>query len=290
VEFSAGRSPDTGQRKNDFAIRQAARLQLKREPLVGTAASESDMTSAIKGIPALRESVCGLMRIVTHVKKRGKKKPPITEFRLAFVGTCWCIVADKYLVTAHHTLNGGKARDPADHFYAFAVPGNGPKAFHFPVVGFHLEDQATDLAVFEVGPPPATGQHIPEVPVTFGRPADGEPVLTYGFPAPAIAGANLAPDGKFLGGGQFFLKGHANEGIVAAQYEVDTAWHYEFNIGWHHGESGGPIARLEPCAVFAVMQHYRNIQSPHGVVAGPHVGRSLEVIQSTLTNLGARVL
>jgi hypothetical protein len=243
--------------------------------------------STITALPGIRESVCGLMRIMKRVKNRAKRKPPIVEFGLAFVGTTWCIAPDKYLVTAHHVFNNGKPRNPDDLFYVFAVPGNGPTAYQFPVVGFPLEDAAHDLAVIEVGPSATAGQHIPAVPVSFARPADGEPVLTYGFPSPHIAGANLAPDGKFLGGGKFFLKGHANEGIVAAQYETDNAWAYEFNIGWHHGESGGPVARQQPLAVFAVMQFYRNIQSPHGIVAGPHIGRSLEVVRGQLTAFGA---
>lgn len=223
------------------------------------------MPSAVTATAAIRDSVCGLMRIVKHIKQRGKKKPPITEFRLAFVGTTWCVVADRYMVTAHHTLNGGKPRDPNDLFYVFAVPNNGPTAFHFPVTGFPFEDASTDLAIVEIGPPAKPGQHVPSVPISSSRPVDGEAVVTYGFPSPAISGANLSPDGQFLGGGQFFLKGHANEGIVAAQYEVASIWHYEFDIGWHHGESGGPVARIEPFAVFAVMQHYRNIQTPLGV-------------------------
>ena len=65
---------------------------------------------------------------------------------------------------------------------------------------------------------------------------------------------------------------------------------YEFNVGWHHGESGGPVCRAEPLAAFTVMQHYRNVQGPHGVVAGPHRGVSLEVIRQELEDLGAAVV
>ena len=39
-------------------------------------------------------------------------------------------------------------------------------------------------------------------------------------------------------------------------------------------------------AVFTLMQHYRNIQSPHGVVAGPHRGCALSGVQQELTALG----
>ena len=247
------------------------------------------MANASQAIGQLRDSVCAIIRIIKQTKYQGRKKPPITEFKLAFVGTAWCITANRYLVSAHHILNNGKARDPNDLFYAFTVPGNGPVAYHLPIVGFPLEDSAIDLAILEIGVPVAADQRLSPIPVTFSRPPDGAPVLTYGFPAPEIAGANLAADGQFLGG-QFFLKGHANEGIVAAQYDLDGAWHFEFNVGWHHGESGGPVAQIEPLGVFAVMQHYRNIQTPHGVFPGPHRGRSLQAIQSQLVARGAMVV
>ena len=104
-----------------------------------------------------------------RTKHQGNKKPPLIEFRLAFVGTAWCIGADRYLVTAHHTLNNGKARDPNDLFYAFTVPDNGPAAYQFPVVGFPLEDATHDFAILEVGPPAHAGQQIPAVPITFVR-------------------------------------------------------------------------------------------------------------------------
>ena len=88
-------------------------------------------------------------------------------------------------------------------------------------------------------------------------------------------------------GGQFFLKSHANEGIVAAQYELGGNQMYELNVGWHHGESGGPIATASSSpVVFSLMQHYRNVQSPHGIVAGPHRGVALSCIANELTELG----
>ena len=66
---------------------------------------------------------------------------------------------------------------------------------------------------------------------------------------------------------------------------------YEFNVGWHHGESGGPVLRLhDPIAAFTVMQPYRNIESPHGVVAGPHRGYALSAIRQDIERLGAQVL
>ena len=77
---------------------------------------------------------------------------------------------------------------------------------------------------------------------------------------------------------------------MAAQYDISGAWAYEFNVGWHHGESGGPVFVQDPLAAVAVMQFYRNIEAPHGRVAGPHVGRSLEVIRQKVVSLGANVI
>ena len=52
------------------------------------------------------------------------------------------------------------------------------------------------------------------MPVAFQPFEDGQRVLTVGFPAPEIHGLNMDPQGNFVAG-QFFLKSHANEGIVA---------------------------------------------------------------------------
>jgi len=40
-------------------------------------------------------------------------------------------------------------------------------------------------------------------------------------------------------------------------------------------------------AAFAVMQHYRNIEGPHGTMAGPRRGIALAAIQSELAGAGA---
>ena len=242
-------------------------------------------------IPALQSSTCAIMRLIRRVKQRGKKKPPQIEIALAFVGTGWCVTPNQHVVTANHIFNDGKPRDPNDRFYALVVPANGPQAYHSSVIGFALEDAISDLAIVQLGPFSSPDQHIQPIPVTFTHPPDGSVVATYGFPAPEIAGANVDPStGQFLGGGQFFLKGHANEGIVAAQYDFNSGWHYEFNVGWHHGESGGPLVLLDPVAAFAVMQHYRPIKAPHGIVIGPHRGRSLEAIRHQLQQLGATIV
>ena len=65
----------------------------------------------------------------------------------------------------------------------------------------------------------------------------------------------------------------------------------ELNVGWHHGESRGPIVRLsEPLAAFSIMQQYRNVKTPHGVVAGPHRGLALTVIDPTLRQMAAQIV
>lgn len=238
------------------------------------------MATPEASIAAIRDSACAIMR-VTKKTTPHKGKPPKVEVNVGFVGTAWCIEPDRHVVTAHHTLNRGQARDHDDRFYVFTVPGNGQTAHPFPVTGFPLEDSTNDLAILEIGPSHDAGQHIPAVPVTMDRPPDGTRVYTYGFPSPQVASANIDEQLNF-GGGRFFLKGHANAGIVAAQYDFNGQWYYEFNVGWHHGESGGPVVREEPLAAVAVMQHYRNIQSPHGVVAGPHRGIELATIQQQL--------
>jgi hypothetical protein len=169
------------------------------------------------------------------------------------------------------------------------VPENGPQAYHFPVTRFVLEEPANDYAVLEIDPG-TSGVRAEALPVSFGRVEDGTAVLTCGFPAPEIHAGQLDPLGNWMGG-QFFLKSHANTGIVSANYDVtEGVTLYELNVGWHHGESGGPICRLEPLAAFSVMQHYRNVQSPHGVVAGPHRGVGVGVIETTLRELGATVV
>jgi len=240
-------------------------------------------------IPFLRDSVLAVLRL--HVVrpasiKKGKPRP--AEIGAAFAGTAFCVAANKYLVTAHHIFNDGKARDPGDKFYAFIVPGNGERAFHFPIVGYPVERQDLDLAVLEVGESPIPSIRIRELAVTFESQPDGTRVTTLGFPAPDIAGLGLNDKGEYMGG-EFFLKSHANEGIVSAQYLFGGSGMYELNVGWHHGESGGPIVTLRGApAVFSLMQHYRNIRSPHGTVAGPHRGIALSAIETELGALGVK--
>lgn len=249
------------------------------------------MINLVKAISDIRDSVVSVLRVhmsKPEKKKKGKIRPP--QFQVSLVGTAWCIVDDKYMVTAYHVFNGGKPRKKSDKFWVFSVPQNGPNAFHFPVTNFIFEDSNSDLAIIEIGPSPVTDVRIKSCPITFKPQIDGVRALTYGFPSPRIESASVDQDGTWKGG-RFFLKAHANEGIVSAVYEMDGFMFYELNVGWHHGESGGPIFTLEeevPTA-FSIMQHYRNIESPHGTIPGPHRGRSLSAIEMELNDLGATI-
>ncbi|MFO7553754.1 MAG: trypsin-like peptidase domain-containing protein [Desulfobacterales bacterium] len=250
------------------------------------------MINLVKAISDIRDSVASVLRI--HMLKPAKQKkggirPP--QFNISLVGTAWCIVENKYMVTAYHVFNGGKPRIKSDKFYVFSVPKNGPKAFHFPVTNFILEDKNSDMAIIEIGPSPVSDIKIKSCPITFKFQVDGAKVLTYGFPAPQVESGNVDQDGNWLGGGKFFLKAHANEGIVSAVYELDGLMFYELNVEWHHGESGGPIFTLqeEVPTAFSIMQQYRNIQAPHGIIPGPHRGRSLSAIESELKDIGATI-
>lgn len=240
------------------------------------------MSDLITTIPRVRDSVVAILRV--HPVTEGDS--PTTKFNCSF-GSAFCVSDERLLLTAHHVLGGGGPRDPADRFYAFTVPGNGGPAYHFPVTGFPLERPDLDLAVLEIGPCVTPGIELAGLPVSFDAIPDGTQVLTLGYPSPEIKSVNVAPDLTYLGG-EFFLKSHANEGIVAAQYDAGPGRMYELNVGWHHGESGGPIVSLggaEPVAA-AVMLHYRNVQSPHGIVAGPHRGFALSTIEAELRELG----
>lgn len=192
-----------------------------------------------------------------------KIKPTSTrgQFEVGFVGTAWCIADDKFLVTAHHVFNDGKSRNPGHRYYVFAVPGNGATVFMFPVINFPLEDQANDMAIVEIGSPLHGAYTLPSVPVTFTRPVDGEAVLTYGFPAPQVAAANIAPVGTLIGT-QTALFGHANEGIVAAQHDISGAWAYEFNVRRRR------VVRFDPATAVA-LRGWKASQAAERLAFGP---------------------
>lgn len=244
----------------------------------------------VAAIPTARKSVVAVFRyrlVRPETARKGKMRP--AEYKVG-CGSGFCIVSDRYIVTAFHVLSDRQHRDPSDRFVAFVVPDNDVRAYHFPVIGFPVERRDLDLAVLEIGQCATVGIQLPAVPVTFAAQHDGSRVLTVGFPAPEISGLRIDSQGSYIGG-QFFLKSHANEGILSAQYLLGQLQMYEFNVGWHHGESGGPVLRLEdPVAAFTVMQQYRKIKSPHGVVAGPHRGCALSAIRQEIERLGAQVL
>ena len=238
----------------------------------------SDLKSSI---PVLRQSVAAILKV--RVDKKLK-------YHVNW-GSAFCVVSDKYLVSAFHVLNDGKPRDPSTKFYALVVPDNGDAFFTFPVVGFPLERKDLDIAVLELSPCSNPQIHISALQVSYAPQADGTEVLTMGFPAPEVGGLDVDHAGN-VNRGEFFLKSHANAGIVSARYMLQVSGgqlFYELNVGWHHGESSGPIAAVmadRPVA-FSLMQHYREVQGPHGVLDGPRRGIGLSCIRQELQALGA---
>jgi len=81
------------------------------------------MSGLVTVIPTVRESVTAILRlhvVKPETVKKGKARP--ASIGAALAGSAFCVVADRYLVTAFHILNDGKPRDPKDKFYAFVVP------------------------------------------------------------------------------------------------------------------------------------------------------------------------
>lgn len=240
-------------------------------------------------ITIAREATVAILRYRKVASQKVKKNKTVPAKYQLFWGSGLGIVADRYVLTAFHVLNGGEPRDVRDKFVVFTVPGNGPAAHHFPVIGFPIESPAADLAVLEVGPSTIAGAHLPALALSSASHPDGTRVLTLGFPAPEVQAIDISESDEYRSG-QFFLKSHANEGIVAAQYAANGSLIYEFNVGWHHGESGGPVLSYdENPTAFTVMSHYRNVPSPNGVLAGPRRGFALSSIGQSLTSLGATI-
>jgi hypothetical protein len=250
--------------------------------------SLSGPTGLVKPFARIRDSVCAVLKISRSIDQSGLQ-PDQVRWDMSIAGTAWCIVPNRYLVTAYHVFNRGQPRNPGDKFSIFVVPGNGPRAYNTEVIGFPVERPDVDMTVIEISPPTDFPSNIPSMNVTLDRPKDGEKVLTYGFPAPQIYQGNVDINGIWRGG-NLFLLANANEGIVAGQFEVNKLVTYELNVGWHHGESGGPIIRLKSGAAFSIMQRYRNIQTQHGTMAGPHQGNALSAIEGDLRALGARII
>ncbi len=249
-----------------------------------------DHPAALIGtIPPVRAATCALLRVQASKPSGAKKAKTKAKFEASVVGTATCIVGDRYLITAHQVLNSGQARRPEDRFYAVIAPVDGSHLFHFPVVGFPVENPDLDLAVLEIGPCANGVEHLGAMPLTLDRVPDGAQILTMGYPSPLITDLEIDPDGEYLDS-TMQLRPHANSGIIAAQ-STDSRGDvvFEFNVAWHHGESGGPAVRLDPSpALFAVMTDYRSIQGPRGgVMAGPYQGRSLKPLESALREFGA---
>jgi hypothetical protein len=242
------------------------------------------MRDVSDAIGSVRDAVGALLRI--------SPAPEHGKFNLAIVGTTWCVTPGRVFLTAHHVLNEGNPRDANHRFHVLCAPGNGRALFHWPVSGFLLEDTARDLVLLDAPVPAERRIDVPAIPIAITAPRDGTPVLTYGCPAPGIAGATVSEQGN-LTAIRTILFTHANTGIVSAQYKISpsTDLLFEFSVGWHHGESGGPVLRLEPeVAAFAVMQHYRNIQGPNGTMAGPRRGLALASIREALRRAGASLV
>ena len=240
------------------------------------------MNDVPAAIASIRDAVGALLRIAPG------EAPG--QFQLSIVGTTWCVSDGGAFLSAHHALNDGKPRVPEHRYQVLRAPGNGRALQHWPVTKFLLEDAARDLTLFEAPVPEGGGFTVPSIPIALTAPPDGTRVLTYGCPAPLVAGGTVTKTGD-LAGIQTVLFTHANTGIVAAQYEMTPRREvlFEFSVGWHHGESGGPVLQLEPrVAAIAIMQHYRNIQGPHGAMAGPRRGIALAAIETELAGVGAR--
>ncbi|MBA7688014.1 hypothetical protein ES703_96488 [subsurface metagenome] len=234
--------------------------------------TSKEMATNIKQV---RNSVCGLLR-VHHVSGN--------QYNVAIVGTAWCVIRNHYFVTAYHVLNNGQARNQNDKFFILRAPENGPKLERTPVVAFTFEDQACDYAILEINRQEGATLVFDALTIYTGQVEDGTKVLTYGYPSPKVSRAGINKQGQLIGINTVLLS-HGNEGIVASQYAQGQYHMYELNVGWHHGESGGPILILNPPRVLAIMQRYKNISTPHGTVAGPHLGVSIEAISSQIANL-----
>ena len=156
----------------------------------------SNMAGVVAGV---RESVGALLRIR---KAADQSKAPPGEFQVerVVVGTAWCVVSNRYLVTAHHVFNSGGPRDLNDRFFAFFVPGNGAAIYHTPITSFPVENSAADLAVVEIEPRPGFPANVTALPITYSKPHDGERVLTYGFPAPVVTTAIIDNQLNWRGG------------------------------------------------------------------------------------------
>lgn len=239
--------------------------------------------SVVAAIRAVRDSVGALLRLTLD--------PTSGTFHVVLTGTVWCVVPDRVFVTAHHVLNDGKARDPNHRYFVVQAPKNGSLLHYWPVTSFLIEDSQRDMVVLEAPVPPGAPIAVPAVPVSLAPPPDGTSVFTYGCPAPVITSATVSPQGD-LTSLHTVLFTHAATGIVAAQYPIPTGdTLLEFDVAWHHGESGGPVLSVaDPPVAFSIMQRYRIIQGPLGRMDGPRQGLALVSLGPLLSSLGASLV
>jgi len=262
-----------------------------RAPTLDVARPDSMHQELVAATPMTRHATAAILRVrrgkVSAPKKGGKAKPP--KYDADIVGSATCIVANKYLLTAHRVLNGGEARQPDDKYYAMIAPDNGTQLFHFPIVSFALESPDLDLAVLEMGPCVNGNKRLVALPLSMREVDDGTSVIAVGYPASPVFELEVDAEGNYLSGSSE-LKSHVNTGIVSACFP-DLRGHpiYEFNFGWLPGQTGGPMVRLgTPRALFALMRDFRPIRTADGsVIPGPYQGISLKPAEAALRQLGA---
>lgn len=247
--------------------------------------------NTIETIAAIRDSVCAVMRVRKgHADSQSvaQSLPGSTggNHRAEFVGTGFCIVDDTVVLTALHILNDGDPPLETDEFHVLTAPSNGPFVYPIPVLDIMDHNVDVDFAMLRIKVP--KGESFPALTLTASSVPDGSEVVTYGFPLPDVVSVSLTRGGRLLTEGtKLFLKGHANTGIVAAQYEYTGVTHYEFNIPWHYGESGGPIVLKEGAAALSMMQQRRTTNRSHTLVRGPSRGRAFGCWRPNLLAVGA---
>jgi len=226
-----------------------------------------------KRITQIRDSVCAVLRL---------QQINQNQINLSIVGTAWCFVRNKFLITAHHVFNNGNPRNPADKFVILRAPNNGSRLERMPIVNFNLEDSQSDFAILEISDPTSASIELPALQISFDKVQDGVDVITYGCPSPEVSNASVV-EGQINFNTN--LVATANLGIVSAQVEDRNVPTYFFNVHWFNGESGGPILTTESLKVFAIMQMSKNISTPNGIIPGPRLGRSLLAIQDKIQAL-----
>src|SRR4051812_21337279 len=144
------------------------------------------MSNFVVGISRIRDSVAAVLKISQEAPAPSSPAGALPTFGVAFVGTAWCVVRNRCFVTAQHVFNNGQARNPSDRFVLFFVPANGLMGFHTPVTGFAHEDAANDMAIVEIGAPPAGVANVPAGPLSLKHPTHGTPGATYRVPPTVV--------------------------------------------------------------------------------------------------------